>query len=145
MFPLQDLCKCEASGGQHTNHEIDKVIVAPADTDLRLTIKEDLFDLNKNIWNNLSIKSKLLNILDVPVIHNMITLGLRGNFSAVSVARSGQESALPTKLTFPFTLLYQRTLYQKSRLQPLIYTRQHKRDPGRNFQQGVLSIPRQEG
>ncbi|KAE8303285.1 hypothetical protein GL50803_003594 [Giardia duodenalis] len=94
VFPLQDLCKCEASGGQHTNHEIDKVIVAPADTDLRLTIKEDLFDLNKNIWNNLSIKSKLLNILDVPVIHNMITLGPAcGNFSAVSVARSGQESS----------------------------------------------------
>ncbi|EFO63890.1 Hypothetical protein GLP15_2749 [Giardia lamblia P15] len=95
VFPLRDLCKCEASNGQHATHEIDKVIVAPADVDLRLTIKEDLFDLSKNIWNNLSIKSKLLNILDVPVIHGMITLGFAcDNLPITSVARAEPESSI---------------------------------------------------
>lgn len=79
VFPLRDLCKCEAGG----NHDVDKVVVAPADADLRLSIKEDLFDLNKNIWNSLSIKSKLLNIIDAPIIYDMITLMSAGDRHSV--------------------------------------------------------------
>lgn len=99
LFPLRDLCKCETGN----SHDIDKVIVAPADIDLRLNIKEDLFDLNRNLWNNLSIKSKLFNIIDNPIIYNMITLGSVSDRSPVPLmatsAKSGPDSSTAPRAT----------------------------------------------
>lgn len=104
VFPLRDLCKCEAGGTQQASHDIDKVIVAPADTDLRLSIKEDLFDLNKNVWNNLSIKSKLLNIIDVPIIYDMVTLGTIGDRSFATSATRSELEPCTTSHSVPTTL-----------------------------------------
>lgn len=93
VFPLARIYDCPSPNASG-KHSIERIIYAPSDADLRLTLLTDIFDIKADMWNSLQIKTKLFNFLDVPVILQLLSQRptISSEDSVMESTPSGQDT-----------------------------------------------------
>lgn len=93
VFPLAHIYDCPSQSALG-KHSIERLVYSPSDTDLRLTLTADIFDIKADMWNSLQIKTKLFNFLDIPVILQLLTQRrtTQSDDSTMESSPSGQDT-----------------------------------------------------